>query len=94
VKTSVMGKISFSLYRRSKASGASETHYSLRAMRCDTPSLMEVTNTRVGIEPWWMHSSGVCRSRPRSNNLPELICSRFEATSQANWIRLRIELMS
>jgi hypothetical protein len=52
VKTSVLGKISFRLYRRSKASGASETHYSLRAMRCDTPSLMEVTTTRLGIEAW------------------------------------------
>jgi hypothetical protein len=89
-----MGKISFRLYRRSKASGASETHYSLRAMRCDTPSLMEVTTTRFGIEPWWKHSSGLGRSRPQPNNLPELICSRFEATSQAKWIRLRIEVMS
>ena len=47
----VFGKMSFRLYPRSKASGVSETHYSLRAMRCDIRSSTEVTTTRVGIEP-------------------------------------------
>jgi enterochelin esterase-like enzyme len=51
MKTSVIRKNSFRLYRRSKASGASETHYSLRAMRCDIRSSTEVTTTRVGMEP-------------------------------------------
>lgn len=52
MKTSDIGKMSFRLYRRSKASGASETRYSLRAKWSDIRSLTEVTTTRVGIEPW------------------------------------------
>jgi hypothetical protein len=69
VKRSVMGKISFRLCRRSMPCCASETRYSRRAMRCAITSSTEVTTTRLGIEPWWMHSSEVCRFPSRSDNL-------------------------